>query len=71
MNFNEENDPEKELIEIQEQEKKDQIYWTNYNTKLIDSIRDIDIYTEVKTFKQLNEKKKNSFFYKLSKALGF
>jgi hypothetical protein len=68
MNNNDENN---ELIELKKQEEKEKIYWANYNNTLLDLVKDVDIYQEVSLYQKKNNEIKKSFFYRLSRVLGF
>ena len=60
-----------EIKILKEEELKEEKFWKGYSNSLKKQIKTDNIFQEVQTFKNQQEKEKNNFFKKFFKILGF
>jgi hypothetical protein len=62
---------QEEIKILKEEELKEEKFWKGYSNSLKQQIKTDNIFQEVQTFKNQQEKEKNNFFKKFFKILGF
>lgn len=65
------NEEQKEIKYLQEEELKEERFWKGYSNKLKEQVRSENIFEEVKNFKTLKDRENKNFFKKILKTLGF
>jgi len=68
-NFN--NEEQKEIKSLQDEELKEEKFWKGYSNKLKEQVRSENIFEEVENFKNLKNKENKNFFKNILKTLGF